>query len=138
MGEFKKFEMPKIEFLRKIGFIYVVYFLFGAFSSRRGEGIERALQLPIYFLQKKECVLIFPEGRMVRGNELGQIRRGAGILAQRTGRPVLPVALRYRHGTYQLNIGELFEVRAHAPEPESTKKIYSALQPLYQAIYKAD
>lgn len=132
MAEFKKFEIPKIEFLRKIGIIYIIYFMFGAFSSRRGQGIERALALPTYFLDHKQSVLIFPEGSMIRGNELGAIHRGAGMLAVKTGRPVLPIALTYRRGIYRLNIGELFQINATALETESTKKIQMALQSIYQ------
>lgn len=134
MAEFRKFEIPKIEFLRKIGLIYVVYFLFGAFSSRRGEGIERALMSPIYFLRKKESVMIFPEGSMMRGDELGKIHRGAGILATRTDRPVLPFGLKYHRGEYYIHIGEIFTMDSHLTEQESTTKIHDALSLLFASL----
>ncbi|MBI2055889.1 MAG: 1-acyl-sn-glycerol-3-phosphate acyltransferase [Candidatus Sungbacteria bacterium] len=136
MANFRKFNDQALEFLRKIGIIYVIYFLFGAFSSRRGQGIERALELPISFLNHKQSVLIFPEGSMVLGHELGTIRRGAGILAAKTGAPVLPVALRYRRKKYILNIGELFQVPSYAIETESTEKVHMALQPLFQEVIR--
>lgn len=132
MAEFRKFKERPLEFLRKTGIIYIIYFLFGAFSSRRGQGIKRALELPIYFLNHKQSVLIFPEGSMVRGQELGTIRRGAGILAVQTGRPVLPVALHYRRGTYHLNVGNIFTLESDLSELQSTQKMSEALGLLFQ------
>lgn len=134
MAEFRKFEGQPLEFFRKIGLIYVIYFLFGAFSSRRGQGIERALALPVYFLNHKQSVLIFPEGSMVRGHELGTIRRGAGVLAAKTGAPVLPVALHYRRKKYTLHIGKMFRIAPSAVESEFTEQIHGALHPIYQAL----
>lgn len=134
MAEFRKFAGQPLEFLRKIGVIYVIYFLFGAFSSRRGQGIERALALPVYFLNHKQSVLIFPEGSMVRGRELGTIRRGAGVLAAQTGRSIVPIALHYRRGTYRLSVGEIFTLEPHLSEDQSTQKMSEALGALFQPI----
>ncbi len=134
MAEFEKFELPQIEFFRKIGLIYFIYAMFGAFSSRRGQGIERAIELPVYFLKHAESVLIFPEGIMVRGDKLGKIYRGAGMIAARTQRQVLPIAINYRKGEYQVNIGKLFTIPKEATDRDMVQKVQSALNALYKPL----
>ena len=44
-----------------------------------------------------ESLLVFPESSRTRSGLLGRFRDGAFLLAARTGRPVVPVAI---HGTY--------------------------------------
>lgn len=44
-------------------------------------------------LERGGSILIFPEGKLVRGDSLGEFHPGAFLLAKKTGVPVYPVAL---------------------------------------------
>src|SRR4051794_12776808 len=48
-------------------------------------------------LQEGESMLVFPESSRSRTGRLGRFRDGAFLLAVRTGRPIVPVAI---HGTF--------------------------------------
>ncbi len=54
-----------------------------------GSSSERAVQ---YLLDGKN-VGLFPEGSCSRDGKLREFRRGAALLAHRTGRPVIPCAI---------------------------------------------
>ena len=58
-----------------------------AFSA--GGSLELASQL----LLEGKSVGIFPEGFLSRTGELGEFRKGAALLAIRTGRPIVPCAV---------------------------------------------
>jgi 1-acyl-sn-glycerol-3-phosphate acyltransferase len=64
-----------------------------AFPVRRGEGDRAALKRTLDYLEKGDMVLIFPEGTRSKTGELGPPEMGVGMLALRTGAPVIPVAL---------------------------------------------
>jgi len=59
-----------------------------------GSSSEKAIDL----LTKNKNVGLFPEGGVSRDGKLREFRRGAALLAMRTGRPILPFAIL---GTYE-------------------------------------
>jgi 1-acyl-sn-glycerol-3-phosphate acyltransferase len=61
-----------------------------------GFGSLRALRVALRVLEQGEIVGLFPEGRVIRGEELGPVRAGAALLALRVGAPVVPMAI---HGS---------------------------------------
>lgn len=66
----------------------------GAFPMRKGEGgIDASLEIPLRILQEKGTIGIYPEGHRAHDKLFGEPRRGAALLALRTGAPVLPIAL---------------------------------------------
>lgn len=67
--------------------------LFGAFPARKGQGgINTSLEIPLQILQEEGIVGMYPEGHRAHDTLFGEPRRGAALLALRTGVPVLPVA----------------------------------------------
>ncbi len=80
--------------------------------------VERGAEL----LSRGRIVILFPEGTRVRPGERGRYHIGGGLLAERTGRPVIPVAhnagvfwpkrslIKYP-GTIDLVVGEPLETR---------------------------
>lgn len=83
----------------------------GAFPAYYGAGLERSLRIPKRLLERGETVLIFPEGRCVRDETLGEGRIGAATLALMTpGIRIVPIAIR---GAYKIRWGflKLPEVR---------------------------
>ncbi|MCM8782170.1 MAG: 1-acyl-sn-glycerol-3-phosphate acyltransferase [Candidatus Omnitrophica bacterium] len=59
-----------------------------------GKASDRLIQL----LMKNKNVGLFPEGARNRNGMLKEFRRGAALLALRTGRPIVPCAI---HGAYE-------------------------------------
>lgn len=81
----------------------LLIWLLGAFRAHKKEGINRSLQIPTSILQNKGVVIMFPEGRMIveRGT-LGSPRRGAAMLALRTGAQILPMAVNTPHDIWPI------------------------------------
>lgn len=52
-------------------------------------GLQNAIDL----LMKEDNIGIFPEGTRTRDGKLNEFKRGAAVLALKTGRPVLPFAI---------------------------------------------
>ena len=65
----------------------------GQISIERGASDSDALRRAIAAAAAGELVGVFPEGRLVRGGELGPIQRGAALIATRAGVPLVPVAI---------------------------------------------
>jgi 1-acyl-sn-glycerol-3-phosphate acyltransferase len=64
----------------------------GNFPILRGGG-KRALSYAAWLLGKRQHVFLFPEGTRATGNELGEFKHGATLLAMQMGVPIVPVHL---------------------------------------------
>jgi 1-acyl-sn-glycerol-3-phosphate acyltransferase len=97
--------MAKIELFRIWGLRQVVTAL-GAFPVDRGAGDRAALETALRVLAEGGALLMFPEGTRHRDDEVHPFLPGVGMLAMRSGAPVVPVAVRgtdnlvrrWRHG----------------------------------------
>ncbi|HEX5045472.1 MAG TPA: lysophospholipid acyltransferase family protein [Candidatus Polarisedimenticolaceae bacterium] len=99
------------------------YRLFDTVPVTLGSGNFKALAEAAARLRAGEVVGVFPEGGISKDGSLGPFRRGAALLAMRTGTPVIPVAiagtrealppgtLRLRRALIRVRVGE-----AVAPE----------------------
>ena len=67
--------------------------ILGAFRAHKGEGIEASLVEPFTLLKEGHAVAMYPEGKRMHDALFREPRRGAALLALRTGVPVLPIAL---------------------------------------------
>ena len=64
-----------------------------AFPVRRGEADLRAIKEAMRRLRNGYAVLLFPEGTRSASGQMGAIQPGVAMLAQRTGVPVVPLAI---------------------------------------------
>jgi 1-acyl-sn-glycerol-3-phosphate acyltransferase len=71
---------------------WLVRFL-GAFPVKRGEADRQALRTAEEQLKKGNILVIFPEGTRSRTRTMAVARAGMGLIALRTGVPVVPVAI---------------------------------------------
>lgn len=71
---------------------WLVRFL-GAFPVKRGEGDRQALRAGEEQLKKGNVLVIFPEGTRSRTRTLAKAHAGMGMIALRSGVPVVPVAI---------------------------------------------
>ena len=67
--------------------------LIGSFPVKRGEADRQALRTSEEQLKKGNILVIFPEGTRSRTQTMAQARAGLGLIALRTGVPVVPVAV---------------------------------------------
>lgn len=77
-------------FQGKIG--WLVRFL-GAFPVKRGEADRQALRAATEQLKEGNIVVIFPEGTRSKTHTMARGHSGLGMIALRSGVPVLPVAV---------------------------------------------
>ena len=71
---------------------WLVRFL-GAFPVKRGEGDRQALRAAEEQLKKGNVVVLFPEGTRSKTRTLAKGHAGLGMIALRSGVPVVPVAI---------------------------------------------
>jgi 1-acyl-sn-glycerol-3-phosphate acyltransferase len=64
---------------------------FGAVPVERTGADRRALTLALKILEQGEGLIVFPEGTRVRRPGVGEAKPGIGMLAMRSGVPVVPV-----------------------------------------------
>jgi 1-acyl-sn-glycerol-3-phosphate acyltransferase len=67
--------------------------LLGAFPVKRGEADRQSLRAAEEQLKAGRILSIFPEGTRSKIHTLGQAHAGLGMIALRSGAPVLPVAI---------------------------------------------
>ena len=67
--------------------------LVGAVPVGRGRLARKGLQRAIAHVKRGHAIVVFPEGRLTRDGHLGRGQRGIGVLARRTGAPIIPVGI---------------------------------------------
>ncbi len=65
----------------------------GAFPLDRGAGDRAALQTALTILERGEVLLMFPEGHRQIDDAVHDFMPGVGMIALRSGAPVIPLAL---------------------------------------------
>lgn len=139
-------------FKSKIG--WLVRFL-GAFPVKRGEADRKALRAADEQLKEGNIFIIFPEGTRSRTHTLAQGHSGLGMIALRSGVPVVPVAV---WGTEKIFKTFKPRVTVHYGEPmilkpegqkvtredvdavtaQVMRKIAAMLPPEYRGVYSSE
>ncbi len=84
--------MAKIELFRWRPLAWLITTL-GAFPIERGAGDRDALRTSLEVLARGEVLLMFPEGTRFRDEEVHPFLPGVGMIALRSGAPVVPMAM---------------------------------------------
>jgi 1-acyl-sn-glycerol-3-phosphate acyltransferase len=120
--------MAKEELLRIPGMHWVVV-NFGSFTVRRGAADREAIRLAIEALEQGKALGVFPEGTRSRSGALGEPHAGVGMLALRTGAPVVPIAI---SGTDQVSPSKMLwrrpRIIVHVGEPIPSERVSGALR----------
>lgn len=95
---YKIYYLPILHFLLKISGNMPI-------AKSKDGNMEEALKTPLKILKKNGVVVIFPEGGMVKKEELGEGKRGVSYLALKANVQILPVSLR---GTLGASFKNLF------------------------------
>lgn len=75
-----------------------------AFPVSRGFG-RKAIEQVLRILKKDRVVLLFPEGTRQKDGTLGQARAGVGMIALKSGKPIVPVWVSGSHRAWRAFIG---------------------------------
>ena len=131
---------------------------FGAFAVRRGAADPAALRAAAEVVDRGDMLVMFPEGTRSRTGGLTKAYRGTGLLALRTGAPLLPVAITGSEGItwpwlflkplsvphIKVTIGEPFylppveRINSEAVSEATTlimRRIAALLPPEYRGVY---
>ncbi len=85
--------LAKAELFKIPGFRWLITHMH-AYPVKRG-GVDRAaLKRTFDYLKAGEIVCVFPEGRRSADGQVGPIEIGIGMLALKSGAPIVPVAIR--------------------------------------------
>ena len=63
----------------------------GIFGVKRGQNDIGAVRTALKYLKNGENLLLFPEGTRHQDGDMGDAKRGAAMLAVRTGVPIVPI-----------------------------------------------
>jgi len=115
----------------------------GAFAfNRTGKGGAESINAAEGLLEAGWHVLVFPEGTRAMTDEIGPFMPGTGLLARRTGRPVVPVrivgirkvlpkgALRPHRAQVEVRFGEPLRVQPGEGAREFTARLEAAVRAL--------
>ncbi|NMB35582.1 MAG: 1-acyl-sn-glycerol-3-phosphate acyltransferase [Firmicutes bacterium] len=98
------------EELFKIFLIGPLFKKLNAFPVKRDTADRKAIRRALQVLEDGEILGLFPEGTRVRTGELGEPYHGAALIALKSGKPVLPVAIQWPPRPFQpvkINVGAL-------------------------------
>ena len=129
---------------RKIGgfFLRCLGRSIGADPARKGSGLEISLHNLLIELEKGYVVYIHSEGGIRHKSGIFQIKRGTAYLAQKTGAPVLPIAIRgveyftpwssfFGRRKVTISFGEPLCVDPSKSLEETSSDIWQAINDLY-------
>lgn len=85
--------MAKAELFRVPGFRWLISKMH-AYPVKRGAPDRAAMKRTFDYLKQGELVCVFPEGTRSQKGELGPIEIGVGMLAVKSGVPIVPVGIR--------------------------------------------
>jgi 1-acyl-sn-glycerol-3-phosphate acyltransferase len=141
--------MAKIELFKHAWFRWAIEHL-GAFPIRRGEGDREALRRSLEVLEAGQVLLMFPEGTRSIDGRVHEFLPGVGLIALRSGAPVVPAAMK---GTEEIRregrLPSFSRVRLTAGPPvilddlqgraskayaEASRRMMEAVSDLYQKL----
>ena len=113
----------------------IVYAIFGVFVVVRGRGIDKNLEEAVRIMKNGGNVVVYPEGSIIHGDEIGPFKLGAAALAIKTSASVIPISMRV--GTkgirkeYTINIGEHINVDTSLSRKQVSDIFYNKIKSLH-------
>jgi long-chain acyl-CoA synthetase len=140
-------EIPgsRLQYLKQRFQIHLVEFFWGGWPLPETARFRYSLSFAGELADGGESLLIFPEGRHLRGGDMGPFRGGIGIFARDLRMPVIPVyvegtkevlpdeAYWPRFGKTKLVLGAPIHFEPDADPAEITRRLEDAVRKLMQA-----
>ena len=95
----RDFRHPVSQWLKKLFFIPVIYFMYGVLSIRKDWTFYQKIEQHIEALKKGESIMIFPEGSVQTSPQVSGFRRGAASILSEINVPILPISINYQKGS---------------------------------------
>ncbi|MFP4617190.1 MAG: lysophospholipid acyltransferase family protein [Candidatus Paceibacterota bacterium] len=95
---FAKKKFNKNSFLRVLTFLKItgfVYYIYNVITIPNTESFEEKIHPLVETLQNNNSILMFPEGGIFFNEGIGDFKKGAVVIQERTDVPILPCAVRY-------------------------------------------
>ena len=86
--------MAKEELFKNKAFAWLISSL-GAFPVSRGKGDTKVIDTAVERLENGRSLIIFPEGTRSKDGKVQRGKGGAGLIAVRSGKPIIPVGVVY-------------------------------------------
>jgi len=90
----KKFDHKIAKNINRIKLIDLLHCLYGAIVIPKESDFEAKIKPLIQAIIKRESVLIFPEGRVINEDNIGEFKRGVVEVYTQTKCPILPVSIK--------------------------------------------
>jgi 1-acyl-sn-glycerol-3-phosphate acyltransferase len=130
-----KFDWKFLNRLASVGLIDFVYSLFGVFTVVPGKGIRSNLIEASRIIKAGGNIVIYPEGGIITQHAVGPFRKGAAVLMQETGVPVIPVSFKIIEKGIRdrliVKIGSEISYDPRLSENELTYLLYNSVNKLY-------
>jgi len=95
-----------------------------AFPVSRGFG-RKAIEQVLQMLKAERMVLLFPEGTRQKDGTLGQAKAGVGMIALKSGKPIVPVWVSGSHHAWRAFVG-LRRIRVCFGKPIRPEEFHTA------------
>ena len=103
--------------LSSLGVIKFVYFIYNVIVVSNNGDFEDKIKPIVDTLKEKNTVLIFPEGKIILDTEVGEFKKGAVVVQERTGVPILPCAVRHgKRGLFRKKVSVSFGKITYVPK----------------------
>ncbi|MEN9649545.1 MAG: hypothetical protein RL094_512 [Candidatus Parcubacteria bacterium] len=131
-----RFSKGFLNVLTWTGIIPLVYFLLGVFVIRQGQGIDKNLEKAQEVIGLHHTVVMYPEGKMIYDDTIGQFKKGAAALALKTGAQILPLSIRRIKETgkrvrMRINIGDALTLSPDTTYETGTELLYNVVGSLH-------
>jgi 1-acyl-sn-glycerol-3-phosphate acyltransferase len=82
-------------FLASSKIIVFIYYIYNVITIPDVSSFQEKINPLIRALKENNTILIFPEGKIILNEDVGDFKKGAVALQEETGAPILPCSVRY-------------------------------------------
>ncbi len=82
-------------FLSSLKITAFVYYIYNVITIPDVDSFQEKIKPLVKALKEKNTILIFPEGKIILNEDVGEFKKGIVALQERTGVPILPCAVHY-------------------------------------------
>jgi 1-acyl-sn-glycerol-3-phosphate acyltransferase len=131
--------MAKVELFR-VPVLGPLLWKLGAFPIRRGKADVESIKTALSLLNEGHIVGIFPQGTRIGDKDWRQVKvkRGAALLAVRTGVPIIPVAIKADYKLFskvQVIFGEPFNLDIEQDKKYTNNELSQISYSIIERIY---
>ena len=110
-----KFTHQTARKINRLKLIDLVYSVYGAILVPSGNNFQTKIKPLVQALRQRESILIFPEGRIVTEDKIGEFKRGVVEVYRQTKCPILPVSIKmtrdkFKRQILRLNYGPIIHI----------------------------